>query len=343
MEKGRTTARLKSFDGWALRRAIQLEEEFGLRLVSRIVAAPNTARQAAFCALSNLEQGEFERSEIDWPKAMKVADAILHKPSVDVLRTAFGEVPDGFCGLLARVGEAPLDEWAYCDLFEEFRTKSRRSQVLRQISGEISRWSIRSALTLDEVAVFPGILSSARIPESSNLNAVLEVLRRSCSSATDDVLRASLKNFQTEGSISKWATRFLANRLDRLPYEHPVAVDDPDLRPLLAGRHLREEGRRLKNCLGTRCAHVAAGLTAYAVGRNVDAVIELRRLKSTGVSPAWIVSTVLGTQNTTPDPDVLEVVDRALNRYGIPTTAPVPRGEERAFEILRTHDFGLFD
>lgn len=92
--------------GWATASLVKLDDEQP-GVIARVLTASPGRRQAIFAALSAHEAGNVA-SEDSRLFPRKLAEVVRHGRSSDILRHAFREVPQGFPGLLQRIGDRPL-------------------------------------------------------------------------------------------------------------------------------------------------------------------------------------------------------------------------------------------
>lgn len=90
--------------GWATEALIRADDEMPGVIARTLTAAPRR-RQAIFAALAarDVMGGVFDVSDELLPRSF--AEVARHGRVADILRHAFGEVPEGMAGMLERVGE----------------------------------------------------------------------------------------------------------------------------------------------------------------------------------------------------------------------------------------------
>jgi hypothetical protein len=78
-------------------------------------------------------------------------------------------------------------------------------------------------------------------------------------------------------------------------------------------------GRRYRNCLSSsfEILHVLAGRSFHYVDEPRGLIVTLQSAGYRRHSPAWVVSTIFGPDNTPPSPRVQRDILGDLNRYGI--------------------------
>lgn len=124
--------------GWCTAALVKLDDE-APGVLARVLTAAPARKQAIFAALASQEEkvGLYDASDDLLP--MSFAEVIRHGRPGDILRRAFGEVPEGFASMLTQIGERPLprprDYIALRDLLADEDT--RAADALRG-SGRIT-------------------------------------------------------------------------------------------------------------------------------------------------------------------------------------------------------------
>src|SRR5690606_38234815 len=93
--------------GWATDALVKLDDaEPGV--LARVLTAAPARRQAIFAALAaqEIKPGDICQPDDLFPTSF--AEVVRHGRAMDILRQAYGDVPDGLPGLLESVGEKPL-------------------------------------------------------------------------------------------------------------------------------------------------------------------------------------------------------------------------------------------
>ena len=93
--------------GWSTNALVQLDDEVP-GVLARVLTAAAPRKQAIFAALAAREEkvGVFEGADDLFERSF--AEVLRHGRANDILRRAFGMVPDGLSGLLEQIGERPL-------------------------------------------------------------------------------------------------------------------------------------------------------------------------------------------------------------------------------------------
>jgi hypothetical protein len=315
------------FSGWPLELACRIDMA-SPSFVAHTFLASNLKRQSIFAALAELDTSKPDdlaarlraiapadcTATLD-PLA-QIGRALMVAEAREIVGAVFGWVPDGMIGILARIsGSEPfLKKEGYRDLFRlldhsEYR---ERAKVLLQIAGKISALKIEIVLRLDPVLVHLNVVSKLHsLDDLHDLHAALDLVRATCSTASNENLRRSVEQLAPSTDLREWLTRWLA-KSDRLLASPPVPTDDPDLKVLLP-RDLPSASRAWRNCLQERLVHSAIAQTLYLEWRHPPgALIELRRL-TTG----WLLVSIHGVANTAVDPPVQAEVRRKLAAFGV--------------------------
>ncbi|MGF3027377.1 hypothetical protein ACQVP2_31785 [Methylobacterium aquaticum] len=265
----------------------------------------------------------------------------------EIVEAIFKVAPDGFLGLLRRLGPDPLPDPAlYRELHRLFASRDpadrARVLVLRQSPGTISHTQIAIVLALDPVLLHPRFVRKIEsLKEARDLNAALGYVRAHCSAATDEAIRQSVSSFP-EKKIIEAFLRGWARRFDRLPF--PLVVHDPSLIVLDTGAALVDAGRRYDNCLATKVPEVLVGRNLYIeikTGTNRSLIAELRR-----TSRFWVLQMLYQRGNGRVPRDLAAAVRSKLATHGIaiydrPSTSVA--GLDAAAKMLDIYDWRLSD
>ncbi|MBX7133452.1 MAG: hypothetical protein K1X67_12330 [Fimbriimonadaceae bacterium] len=234
------------------------------------------------------------------------------RETIDAL---FGECPAGFLGFLNRLEPSPMRPGMYRVWAHLFAIMSPRAKVAMQSEGTLTSGLLDKVLSLDEVALRPAIVARLGNHDPEQVNACVDLIRRTCSSVADAELTESLTADGTL-DLGLWVTKWLGRRMDRLPFPHPISADDPDFEPVATGPSVLATSRRFGNCLHShRVAYIAAGKCSYAVGRHAEVVVEFRRLTA---APFWLACEFFGPGNTPVDAEVCAQTRNMLAARGLP-------------------------
>jgi len=262
--------------GWATDALVKLDDaEPGV--LARVLTAAPARRQAIFAALAaqEIKAGDICQPDDLFPTSF--AEVVRHGRAMDILRQAYGDVPEGFPGLLERVGEKPLPRSRdYIALHALAQSDDARGADALRGSGRITCRKLEVLAALDprwrHAHTLERIDSSV---EAMRFNSALEFVQSVNSKATDDVVAGAIVRMARSSSLPKLLDRFM-RRADRLP-PHPIQQGDNELRPLATMRDLLEAGRKYRNCLPHRLSEIAAGKMAIAEFRG-ECLVEFRPL-----------------------------------------------------------------
>lgn len=305
--------------------------------LNRIFYASNLRRAAIFAALAEIRLTSIDEvasrlrphtapafchPDLDiWAQA---ARALLTLRAREIVRAIYGNVPDGYIGLLARIGADPLPRAVYRlahHLYADPRHR-HRSKLLRQTTGRVSADLIEVVARLDPVLLHRNVLARVHsVGQVETVHAALALIRALVPQADDDALQKSLDGLgPADKDLARWAERWL-RRATRVPFAPPIPANDPDLR-LLTGVDLVDLGRRFGNCGADRVGHVATGLRCYIewIRGDAPAVIELRRLSG----GHYLVEDLRGPKNRDLDPDLAERIRGKLAGFGVLSPIGVP-------------------
>lgn len=298
--------------GWATAPLVKLDDEQP-GIIARVLTASPGRRQAIFAAISAQELGEVV-GEASCLLPRKLAEVVRHGRSSDILRHAFREVPQGFPGLLQRIGDRPLPRArAYLDLREMLLRGDMRSADALSQSGRITIRKLEVLAALDPRWRHKQTLTRIDAPgEATRFNAAVEFVQSVCSRADDEVVAAAIAAMSPSSTLPRMLDRFV-RRADRLP-PHPIHMADNELRPLTTMKDYLEAARRYRNCLSSKLDHVAAGRLAVAEFRG-EALLEFRPLTA---DAGWMLWQVHGHRNSPVAISTYEAAEQSITPLGIP-------------------------
>lgn len=217
--------------GWATDALVKLDDaEPGV--LARVLTAAPARRQAIFAALAaqEIKAGDICQPDDLFPTSF--AEVVRHGRAMDILRQAYGDVPDGLPGLLESVGEKPLPRSRdYIALHALAESDDARGADALRGSGRITCRKLEVLAALDprwcHAHTLERIDSSV---EAMRFNSAVEFVQSVNSKATDEVVAGAIARMSRSSSLPKLLDRFL-RRADQLP-PNPVAVGDNELRPL---------------------------------------------------------------------------------------------------------------
>lgn len=298
--------------GWATNSLVKLDDQ-APGVLARVLTASAGRRQAIFAAVAvHTIKGDVYRPEGDlFPPGL--ADVIRHGRGSEILRQAFGDVPHGLPGLLSRIGQKPLDcAHDYLVITGLLSGKNSRTVEALRGAGRISRRSLEVLAALDPRWHHANALTRLDTPaEAMRFNRSVDFVQSVCSRADDEAVATAIANL-TSSSTLAWLVERFVRRADRLP-EHPVQVEDNELRPFTTMRDYLEAGRRYRNCLVSKLGHVAAGRLCIAEFRG-EALLEFRRL----TGGAWLLWAIHGHRNSGVPPHICEAAEAKIDSLGIP-------------------------
>ncbi|MBM1169622.1 hypothetical protein [Microvirga arabica] len=326
--------RPKSFSGWALSPAIELDNATP-SFLTFIFLASSLKRQAIFSALAALTREGPEslaarlRSlaptdcHSDQNPHEEIARALLTTSRArEIVRAVYGEAPDGLLGMLSRIGAEPLCEPdLYFRLFETFADPQHRMRrdVLRRRSGSITATQIEIVHHLEPVLVHGNILRHIySISQAESANAALALVRGTVSFATDDVIRQSIENLGEKTDLAEFFNRWL-QKMDNPPACPPIPKDDPDVAVMTSGEAMASLGRRFRNCSTTRIVYIAQGAEALLEWKRPPGLVaQCHRLTNGG----WVLTQIYARDNGRVDPAEAGVFRRKLESLGVLALSP---------------------
>ena len=345
----------REFRGYSLNAAGRLEASCpGLLL--KILHANSLLRQSffLFAAAVDLDQPQVflgqlaERApdvlvgleHLD-PHAQIARALILMKPR-RTIEALFGSCPDGFLGLLARLGGDPqYGKETYRNAFELFAKPEhrKRAKVLCQLPGQLRAEHVALAAGLDEALLHTAVLSRSKPAEIPALNAFVAMITDLCD-ATPELIKESLDALPVivKGvKISEWAESWMKRQV-RLSVPFAVPCDDPDLRLRLGAEQI-SLGRRFRNCAASRMSYAFLNERVLVewVRPGEQAVIELAAIQS-GSEQRWEVTQLVGPRNRRAKTTVVAAIRERLDGLGILyQSSPFTSAEQDGLNSLLEH------
>jgi hypothetical protein len=304
--------------------------------LNRVLYASNLRRAAIFAALAEIKLDGIDEAvsrlrsfaptfcdpHLDiWAQ---VARALLTLRAREVIQAIYGSVPDGFLGLLARIGADPLPRGVYRLAHALYADPGQRvrAKLLRQSPGRVTADMVEVAARLDPVLLHQNVLVRVRnVGHVETMHAAIALIRALVPQANDEALHRSLDGLRpSDKDMARWIEVWL-RRATQVPYAPPILANDPDLR-VLNGHDLVRLARRFHNCGADRVGHVAAGLRCYLewIGDGGPAVIELRRLSG----GHFLVEDLRGPKNRDLDLDLAERIRAKLSTSGVLSPIGLP-------------------
>ncbi|WP_043352506.1 hypothetical protein [Methylobacterium sp. B1] len=277
---------VRGYEGWALDQALIVDASTpGFFAASCRWGAAR--RQAAYLVLARLNDGDvtvlarhldgalLERGiavDAGSEPRVIVGRALLALRPRRVLRAALGGfLPPGLIGTLTKLGFYPLEiSGSYAEIVHFFASGDddvrARVRVLTQHRGPLIIGQIRALAGLEPDLVHRAVVPHIRDPESARTFAdAVAYLRRCCSGATPEALRASLDAWPVDRDIKHWVRRW-ADRFDRPPGLHDLAralAGRPGIKLLATGADLVAAERRYRWGLYDMVPEVLVGRHAY--------------------------------------------------------------------------------
>lgn len=280
-------------------------------VLARVLTAAPQRRQAIFAALAKIAvDGDSHGVNL---ASADLANIIRHGRATEILRHAFGGVPEGYPSALERVGERPLDAMDYLILRDLCAAQHPNIMTALRACDRITRGKLRVVTALDPRWVHINILTRIDTPaEAADFNQAMSFIQSVSSKATDEAVAIAIGRMAQTTTLAQFLDRLL-RRADRLP-PHPLGDGDNELRPLSTMREHLEAARKYGNCLGHRISDVAAGQMAIAEFRG-EALVEFRPLT---MGAGWLLSATHGPRNGPVALDLKDAAAAACERLGVP-------------------------
>lgn len=299
--------------GWSTNALVKLDDEVP-GVLSRVLTAAPARRQSIFAALAAYEvkAGVFIAGDELLP--MSFAEVVRHGRAKDILRLGFGDVPEGFPGLLTQIGERPLFRAKdYLVLYDFLTGDDVRAAEALRASGRITCRKLEVLLALDPRWRHAHTLDRIDSgPEALTFNEAVAFIQSVNSKASDEVVAEAIARMGPTSSLPRLLDRLL-RRANRLP-PNPVPEGDNELRPLASMRDLLEAGRKYRNCLAHRLADVAAGKMAIGEFRG-ECLVEFRPMT---LRTGWLLREVHIERNRPVPLALFSEVEAKCDVLGIP-------------------------
>ncbi len=297
----------QGFLGWATGPLVKLDDAAS-GVLARVLTAAPARRQAIFAALAHWGP------ETEGTPLIALAEVVRHGRPADILRRALEVVPEGYTGLLERIGEQPLasanDYRLLRDLCASPYTKA--ADALRSCR-RITNATLRIAFALDRRWVHLNLLSRIdTLMEANDFNCAIDCIQSVSTKATDEAVAEAIARMAPTTSTARLLTRMM-HRADRLPI-HPIGDGDNELRPFTLMRDYVSAARRYRNCLADNLDRAASGAMAIAEFRD-ECLVEFRPL-TTGDD--WVVWQVHGHRNRPVACELAAEAVAACGRLGVP-------------------------
>jgi len=310
--------------GWCTEALVTLDDA-APGVLARVLPAAPARRQAIFAALASREEQVGLYDAGDYLLPMSFAEVIRHGRPGDILRRAFGEVPEGFASMLTQIGERPLPRAKdYIALRAIIADSDARTADALRASGRITCRKLDVLNALDQRWRHANTLERIDTGgEALMFNQAIGFIQSLNSKATDEVVAGAIAAMRPTSTLARLLDRFL-QRADQLA-AHPIASGDNELRPLLTMRDVLDAGRRYRNCLRHRLADVAVGRMALAEFRGV-CIVEFRPTTGAG----WLFRDVHIERNRPVPLSLVADVEMKCDEIGIPRINEAGGGDGRS-------------
>lgn len=270
---------------------------------------------------------------------LQIAQALVAMRPPRILEAALGDVPPLFLGTLTKIGGTPLNTpAAYVRLLELLRSDApdapSRRKVLANLDSSLDDDLLQTLSILDPACLTPAaVLAIRTVTEAHKVNARLAVIRKICSTATDDALRQSIENAR-HLRPGLWIRSWLG-RADRLP---PLGIpmdDDLSVRRIVPAT-AHKSGQKWKNCLAGHVNAMISGAVAYFEIDDLNVLVVLTR-----VDEGWLLTGIHARGNLPVHRGVPERVKEKLCPLGVRVF--LPAGPPAALEAVAGAFHGVDD
>lgn len=334
-------------------------------MLADLAVAGALSRQAAYIVAvdANIDEPApfLGRLGIKTTGAAGIGDALRTRHARDLIAATYcvdpDAVPTGYLRALLRIEEAGADKpgldafanpESYRKLFDILLNErhSRKANALRYC-GRLRCSHVHAAEHLAPALVYPEIVATlGTAAQVERANALLDLIRRTVSTVTEDEIARTLRESLKGGSILERFARKILERADRLP--DPPLLASEDLRPLRSAAEIAEFGRRMGNCAGTKVAEIVLGLLyiyefKHVLGNGV--VVPLAVSLTPMTNGIWLVADVTMRKNRRPPAHVLRPVLERLQNLGAVVAGPsltAPYRQDLA-RLLGAHRWAAID
>jgi hypothetical protein len=328
------------FGGWALHRAVRIDQTSSRGFAADLAAFSMLKRQSAFAVLGSIDPSDPTPflARLGGP-SRSFGEVIRVSQAWDLIAAAYEveHVPSGYLRALTRINFKPLDEpHLYRRLFDIFTNEGERQKTnALRYCGPIDAIRIQVVDVLDPVLVHPEIVKHTRsIAQAQKANGMLRFLRGICSTATDELLAAGIRQAMGSGGLERFAQKAIQNA-DRFP--PPPFPSHHDFIPLTTAAEMVRIGREMRHCLGSKVPQALLGMAAFyrtqvqVSGKAMPLVVEFAPLSN----GTWTVEGIFGPGNTKPPPAVMRTLVRRLMELGA-VVAMNPAVHPQAGELARS-------
>lgn len=304
--------------GWATDRLVSLDR-LAPGVLARALTASPLRRQAIYAAVATRQimYGDLAADHEVPDDVSGLAERLLRERGREIIRYAFGGVPNGLAGALEKIGAAPLARpEGYIALHAIFAQPSSKNvaDALRYVDA-IDDKMLAAVEVLDGHLVHQNVLTRLNgAVDAKDFNRAMAVAQTVCSRATNEAVANSIAHMSASATLPGLVYRWLLRADCVLP--HPIA-DDDELRALRTVSDITEAGRRYQNCLADKVEDVLAGRVAFAeYGR--EAILEFRPMAH-GVG--WLFWAAHGPYNNIVSGRTQRAVQAKMDQIGQPRLA----------------------
>ena len=258
-----------------------------------------------------------------------VARALSSLRPREIVAAVLGSVPEGYLGLLGRLGPDPLLKpslyRAAWSLYADPRNR-RRASLLRHIQGRVTPTNIEAAAHLPDVLRRTAVLEKIHdvAVQLPSLTAFLNYIRVVCD-ADDATITHSLNDLKSGASgqdLKSWAQAWMLRQV-RLHVPPPIPAEDTTF-SLILGKDLVRIGREYRNCLGNCVTEAFLASSVYYLweGTPGGAIIALNPLSHGG----WFVEDAKLARNRKLPASAMRSLQAALGKYDIAIHLLSPEG-----------------
>lgn len=283
---------------WALDRILELDLLVP-SLAGAFLRASNERRQVICAYLATREP--------DAQVSAASGELLLLGTHGDILRAAYGSVPVGMRGALARSG-AVAWERDYYRLLHDILSKPEHAEVVPLIQRlpSLTSTKLKIAVLLPVDLRDPRLVANMdHLEQATDLIAVTDLMEQAGLNRTRFV-RALKASGEVSNVVQRWALR--------LPFPpHPLPACDA-YRPICSGAELRRAALSFRNCSRGYLAQALAGETAFgefAVGGDTVLVHLERR------DGMWTYCSTNGYRNRPVNREIADTAKAYAAAYGI--------------------------
>lgn len=307
-------------NGWALDSVAELDRH-APGFAGAYLRASDERRQviAAYLAVAPISFDDGHRARLS-------ADFLGGADHRAILRAAFGSVPVGLRGALARSGPQPFDRRYYERLFKLLSRPPHR-EIVRTINQlpMLDHDRLRIAQRLPaQVCCANVVLVITSVRQARDVAALIDLLI--INGADADALCAAIRSVESARALAgvwqRWSRRMTFG-------DHPVPASANYL-PILCANDLRRLALRFNNCAERYLVGCLDGFDAFAEFKSSGKpiVVHLRRKQK-----EWVIEGMFGAHNACPPSALRAEVVEYLSQHGVGEKPPreTPSGQ---WEVL---------